>query len=126
MHEEKFKSLTEQVASIRYEYFLKRVADTTIVWGLYNEGWGLVEDEDHNQAVAVWPDIEFALACASDLWSDYNPKEIEVHEFVDDFLPGLASDGLKTAVFMTLSDRGIIAEPLQLKQEIQDQLLLIE
>ena len=44
----------------RYEYFIKKVADFEEVWGLFDVGWAISEDDNGNSLMPFWSKKEFA------------------------------------------------------------------
>ncbi|WP_235860371.1 DUF2750 domain-containing protein [Rossellomorea aquimaris] len=69
-------------ASKRYEYFIKKVTDFEEVWGLYYDGWAILEDDNGNTLMPFWPKKEFANLCAVDEWNDYKAEQIELEDFM--------------------------------------------
>ncbi len=111
----------------RYQHFVSRVADWRLVWGLKDEnGWVSAADDDGNPGFPVWPHPDYATACASGSWAGNSPTPIEVHEFLEGWLPGMAKDGVAVVVFPTAAMRGVLVPALQLQQVIQDELSSIE
>lgn len=111
----------------RYRHFVGRVADWQFVWGLKDKnGWASAADDDGNSAFPFWPHPDYAAACATDNWAGNSPDSIEVHEFLERWLPGMAKDGVAVAVFPTPTMRGTVVPAIQLQQAIQDELSRIE
>ena len=111
----------------RYQHFVGRVADWQLVWSLKDQnGWVSAADDDGNLAFPFWPHPDYAVACATDNWASNSPDSIEVHEFLEHWLPSMARDGVAVAVFPTPTMRGTTVPALQLQQAIQDELLRIE
>lgn len=48
MNQKELDSIIKQPPNIRYEYFIKKVADYEEVWGLYDDGWATAQDDDGN------------------------------------------------------------------------------
>ncbi|MBU5351833.1 DUF2750 domain-containing protein [Paenibacillus barcinonensis] len=44
MNQKEFESVINLPANIRYEYFIKKVIDSENVWGPYENGWSVTED----------------------------------------------------------------------------------
>jgi hypothetical protein len=100
----------------RYRHFVKRVADWQKVWGLRNEsGWVAAMDDEGNPGFPVWPHPEYAAACAVDEWKDNVPTPIDVHEFIEDWLPHMAEEHVAAIVFPTPTLRGVMISATELQ-----------
>jgi hypothetical protein len=103
----------------RYEHFIKRVADWESVWGLRDEeGWVAAGDDEGNSGFPVWPHPDFAAACAIEEWADNQPAPIDVHEFVEDWLPNMAEENVTIAVFPTPALRGVMVSASELQEHL--------
>lgn len=122
MDEKEFEAVSKLSGSKRYEYFIKKVVDNEKVWGLYNEGWAMVADDSGNEMIPFWPKKEFAEAYCSNEWSDYNAEEIDLDEFMDEWLVGMKKDGLLAAIFCVEGDNGVAVTPDTLKNDLNDEL----
>lgn len=111
----------------RYTYAVKRIAAWGRVWSVGNDqGWGLARDADGNDVVPVWPHHDFAKACCSDLWAAYRPMDIEVHDFLERWVPGMERDRRLVAVFQTQKSHGVVVTPASFRDAIQADLSLYE
>jgi hypothetical protein len=79
------------------------------------DGWILLGDDEGHEAVPVWPHERYAAACASGDWVGSEPRPIPLAEWRTAWLPGIARDGRRLAVFPTPNDKGpvVTAERLQ-------------
>jgi len=111
----------------RYEHFVKQVADWQLVWGLRDEdSWvsmGLSPDEP---AFPVWPHEVYAGLCATETWANARPTPIDVHEWVEKWLPALAKEGNRVVVFPTPAGKGVLVHPEQLRADIESELARVE
>ncbi|APO46016.1 hypothetical protein BS614_19600 [Paenibacillus xylanexedens] len=108
MNQKELESVINRPASIRYEYFIKKVVDTEEVWGLYENGWSVTEDEKGNKSLPFWPKKEFAEYCATDDWKIYSSERIDLYEFIDEFLPNLKTEGYKPSIFFNKVDSAVL------------------
>ncbi|MGO4478756.1 DUF2750 domain-containing protein [Massilia sp. 2TAF26] len=106
----------------RYEYFIRRVAQTGTVWSLYRNGWALAKKEDGNLVFPLWPDREFATICADYEWTGYEPQSFSLDELVDELLPQLEQDGIATGVFYTPGARDVMPSAGLLLRDLDDEL----
>jgi hypothetical protein len=106
----------------RYEYFIKRVAETGTVWSLYRNGWALAKKEDGTLVFPLWPDSEFAKICADYEWTGYEPQSFPLDELVGELLPQLEQDGIATGVFYTPGARDVMPSAGLLRRDLDDEL----
>ncbi|KQY94487.1 hypothetical protein ASD24_02720 [Paenibacillus sp. Root52] len=108
MNQKEFESVINLPANIRYEYFIKKVVDSEEVWGLYENGWSVTEDDKGNKLVPFWPKKEFAEYCASDDWGIYSTKRINLTEFINEFLPNFKKEGFLPSIFFNNADSALL------------------
>jgi hypothetical protein len=87
LHPKKLSSIAKLTSEDRCDYFIRKVADFEILWGLYgNSGWA--SSEIHGEIVMpVWPEEDFAILCATNSWDALTPKKIELSDFLDKWIP---------------------------------------
>lgn len=100
LKEKEISALLVAEGKRRYEYFIHRVCDTEQIWGLYDGGWAHMGDGE-NKFLPLWPHEEYARRFALGEWSSYQPQEIELHEFLQDWLSDLTAKGVGVAIFPT-------------------------
>jgi hypothetical protein len=122
MNIKEFESVSNLSGAKRYEYFIKKVVNNEKLWGLYNDGWAMVADDNENEMIPFWPQKEFAEACCLGDWSNYKAEEIDLYEFIDGWLVDMKKDGLLTAIFYTKDDKGVVVEPDMLLQNLNKEL----
>ncbi len=83
----------------RYEYFIHRVCETRAVWALYQEGWASVADEKGDTIIPFWPHQAYATAFASGGWASFEPRKIDLQEFLASWIPGMKKQGVHPAIF---------------------------
>lgn len=74
------------------------------------------------KGVPFWPKKEFADLMANKQWDQYVPKGIGLNDFIEKWLPGLKNGQLKTVIFMTSEDFGIMIEPQRLIHDLHEEL----
>jgi Protein of unknown function (DUF2750) len=87
---------------------VKKVVDWEEVWGLYDEGWAITEDDNGNMLLPFWPRKEFAEYCAKNEWSNYTPESIDLYEFIEEFLPRLKEDGFRPSIFWNNDESAVL------------------
>lgn len=106
----------------RYAYFVKRVAETGVVWSLYRQGWALAKKEDGTLVFPLWPDSEFAQVCADYEWTGYAPQSFALDELMTELLPQLEQDGIVTGVFYTPGARDVMPTAGLLRADLDDEM----
>ncbi len=106
----------------RYKHFVKRVADTELVWGLFNDGWALAATDDGRHVFPMWPARQYAVVCAIEEWQGYKPREFSVEELVNELFPRFMTDGTLPGIFYTPKDKGVTPPLDLLAQDISDEL----
>jgi hypothetical protein len=110
----------------RYQYFIKRVADANKLWSLWNNGWAMGTTSDGQKTIPVWPAAEYAESCRQGNWEAYRPKSIDLHEFMDEFLPRLVRDGVRVSIFDTPSENSVLINDDELIDDLKYELSKIE
>lgn len=99
MNQNKINNLINMNDENRYNYFIRKISDFEIVWGLFDNGWAVLQSVEPGVInVPFWPEKEFAQICATGIWHNYSPKEITLEDFVDKWLPGIIVDGRNVCV----------------------------
>ncbi|MGK5056153.1 DUF2750 domain-containing protein [Janthinobacterium sp. LB2P49] len=120
MHPEKFKQVAGLPSAERHAYFVRKVADTQEVWGLYHDGWATAQ-AGGKVAIPFWPEAAFAQACASDDWEHFQPRAIALDDFLNKWLPGMASNDQLASVFPVPQGSASIAAPADLLADLRDE-----
>lgn len=120
--EKELEAVLELDGPARCERFVKVVADTETAWGLWDDGWALMEDDAGRRSFPLWPAREYAEACATGQWSTYEPREIALAEILEELLPKLEDSGVLPAVFPTPSGKGVTPSPNELRNLLQEEL----
>ncbi|UQV43303.1 DUF2750 domain-containing protein [Janthinobacterium lividum] len=120
MHPDKFKQVAGLPSAERHAYFVRKVADTQEVWGLYHDGWATAQ-VDGKVAIPFWPEAAFAQACASDDWEHFQPRAIALDDFLNKWLPGMASNDQLASVFPVPQGSASIAAPADLLADLRDE-----
>lgn len=117
----KIENVLRLDASSRCDYFVRKVADFEVVWGLFDTGWATAST-GATMAVPFWPEEGFAALCATAEWHGFRPKAIVLEEFLARWLPGMEKDRRICLVFSTPTDRGSLLRPNDLDNLIQQEL----
>jgi len=115
-------SVIQLPKQLRYEHFVRRVAATGEVWGLYRDGWAIGKTDDGALVFPLWPTSELAQQCAVLEWTGYVPQAFALGELLDELLPQLEDDGVLPGITYTPDEYGLTPSHAQLRAELQARL----
>lgn len=107
----------------RYEYFVKKVADSEEVFGLADdEGWAMLGDDEDADIIPLFPYAEFAEAFrqAAD-FQEFKVESIDLNELLE-WLDDMENDGMLVAVLPNTQFNGAVVEPSHLKKDLLQEL----
>lgn len=120
---EQYAALISANGPKRLKHLISQAADRKVLWGLRDEsGWVSLADDSDVPGFPIWPHPDYAQDCATGPWAGCLPAEIEVHEFVGDWLPDMSAQGVSIAAFPTPSMRGVWISPGELKLRLEEEL----
>ena len=87
---------------LKHEKFVKKVCETNLVYGLENkDGFATsssndLEDEDGEPIgiICFWSEKALAKSCSKNDWEEYEPTEIRLAEFIENWCVGIDNDEL--------------------------------
>jgi hypothetical protein len=122
-----FAALLSSPAPARFKHFIGRAADCERLWGLRDAtGWVSLADDTGAPGFPVWPHPDYAQACATEAWAGCLPAEINVHDFVEQWLPDMTERTVAVTVFATPSMKGIWMRPDELQRYLAEELTKYE
>ncbi len=124
MTQDEITKLFKKPGEKRYDYFIKKVAETEEVFGLADEeGWALLgDDNEASDILPLFPSQELAEAFRIAVEFDDNQVEpLDVNELLE-WLDDMEEDGLLVAVCPNTELNGAVVEPMQLKADLMKEL----
>lgn len=107
--EKEVAALLQADASERFRYFINKVADWGVAWGLSDDkGWVSSSDAESPLVFPLWPAEAYAQAAAVRLWAGQRPTPIDIHELVEVLMPKWIENGLQVGVFPLPSGRMVV------------------
>ena len=106
----------------RFAHFVKRVVDSEIAWGLWKDGWALMENDDGTRVFPLWPAREYAELLRAGQWAEYEPREIPLADLLDELVPKLAEQGVLAGVFPTATGKGVTPRVEELSASLREEL----
>lgn len=107
----------------RYQYFIKRVADSEKMYCLIdNKGFWAMADVEDKTVVSFWPAPEYALMTASDDWSGFLVKEITIEEFEDDFIDRIEENNWLINIFSLKEKAGFVVDINEFAKDLSEEM----
>ncbi len=106
-----FRGVTPLTGPERYSHFVRQVADFLGLWSLRTpDGWVSMRDDAGVRSIPVWPHRRYAEVSATGDWSDAEAAPTEMEAWMERWLPGMTSDGVRVAVFPVdgQKERGVV------------------
>lgn len=114
----------------RHERFIKKVCETGVVWGLENnEGLATSSSDEYEDndgepigLICFWSEKALAKSCIMDDWNDYEPVEISLSNFIENWCIGMSNDGLLIGSNFDQNMFGFEVDPLELIIDLSKEL----
>ncbi|MFZ5755405.1 MAG: DUF2750 domain-containing protein [Pseudomonadota bacterium] len=99
------------------EEFASCIKSRGSLWSLKNadDAWAMHEDpEDGTEAMPVWADEASARRCAVGEWAGFEATELDLGNFIRDWLPALDEEAAWVGINFTGDEQGEMVDPLEL------------
>lgn len=106
----------------RYEYFIKRVADSEKLYSLKNEENWAIAEVDQYKLFSLWPARQFAEKQIIEGWSNYQVAEIGLVNFNDEIGPMIKEKGFLLNVFSVGNQSGFVVELEEFLRDLNEEL----
>ncbi|MBO9674161.1 MAG: DUF2750 domain-containing protein [Sphingobacteriaceae bacterium] len=123
INENEIKKVSSLEPFKRYNYFLKKIADSEKIYTLGNdEGeWALSTVKEYS-LYPLWSASEFALKCCIDGWSKFRVMEVPLEHFIDVTLVKIVEENLLLNVFPVGNTTGFVVNPKEFLRDIKEEL----
>ena len=104
-----------------YQRFIENVLESGQVWGLQSEeGWVVVDSTEfeESEVMPFWSEEAYAKAHCVGEWEEFKPVAMDIDEFVEDWLVGMAEDGILVGPNWNDDLEGLEVEPEQVAREL--------
>ena len=99
---EEVDALIKCPSDVRYQYSLKRIADTEVMWSVADEEEScIIQTHDNQRLLPIWPFKEYAQVYGVDKTKEYKYIPIILDINVDSFIDLIAQEKLLINVFPT-------------------------
>jgi hypothetical protein len=107
----------------RYEYFIKRVADSELMYTLVDPkgNWALA-DVEARSVFSVWSEPQFASACALGVWESFSVKEITVEEFENEIIDEIDQNNYLIDVFSVEGKSGFVVDLNEFARDLSNEM----
>jgi hypothetical protein len=107
----------------RYNFLIETITSNREVWLLqaYSGMYAMLDDEQENQYLPVWPEKKYAENYAKLEWTDYEAERMGIGEFLS-WLDELEEDGIKIAAFPVSEDNVTPQTAIVFKKHITETL----
>lgn len=107
-----------------YQRFIEGILESNQVWGLQSEdGWVVVDSTEFedSEVMPFWSEEDFARHHCAGEWSEFKPAAMELDEFIEDWLVGMAEDGILVGPNWNADLEGLEVEPEELAQKLTEE-----
>jgi hypothetical protein len=116
-------SQQEDLLEQKHLEFIEKSVTNLFVWGLKmkdEDAWATSTSIDFEdvETLPFWSEKEGALECAKEDWDAYEPAQIPLNEFLENWCIGMFQDGILAGTNWDSSLFGKETEPLDLVLEI--------
>lgn len=103
------ESLSKLSAFERYKYFIKRVADTELMYTLIDERGNLsIAEIEGKTIVSFWSAEEYAIINAVNQWKEYKVKELTLAHFENHIIDIVTQQAYLLNIFPIKDKTGFI------------------
>ncbi|QEL04297.1 DUF2750 domain-containing protein [Olivibacter sp. LS-1] len=121
--EKEIKVVSSLEAFERYKYFIKRVADTEIMYSLKNlEGNWAISEVDTSKLFPLWLAKEFADQCCTNGWEEFVIEEINLDFFENYLLDFVHSEGFLLNIFPVGQNTGFVVDIVEFAKDLSEEM----
>jgi hypothetical protein len=109
-------------ANKRFEYSIKRIADKKSLWVIGDANGLKTYSVNEKIIFPIWPFKEYALLCCIGEYSGCEPEELELDDFINEYIPDFVKDGYMLTVLPLSTNRGAVIEIETFQEALQNEL----
>ncbi len=107
----------------RYKYFIKRVADTELMYSLKSpEGNWAISEVETSKLFPLWSAREFAEQCLTSGWAGFEIEEIDINVFEDELLDFIHFQGYLLNVFPVGLHTGFVVNISEFAKDLSEEM----
>ena len=103
--------------------FIEHIQESGQVWSLSSDdGWVVVDSTEYedSEVMPFWSDESYAVQHCVDQWAHFKPTAITLDDFVDDWLTGMAEEGVLVGPNWNGELEGLELEPDEILQRLNE------
>jgi hypothetical protein len=117
------EAVTSLDAIKRFQYLIKRVADSEKLYSLKSlEGNWAVSTIDNKTLFPIWSATEFAENCATDGWEGFDVTEISLTQFQDNIIDFISDEAFLLNVFPVGRTTGFVVDLDEFVRDLKEEL----
>ncbi len=117
-----FKATLELSNEDRYFHFIAKVVEYEELWGVKNEeGWFFSATAEGAEYFPVWPHPDYAEKVCKKNIPGYEPELIDLGTLMEHWLPGMAKDGVKLAIFPEMNWQAMMLDAEVVLEDLSEQ-----
>lgn len=123
LNEQEIKSVSFLEPFKRYQYLIKRVADSEKIYMLESDegNWASSTIGGHH-LFPIWSAREYATNSAIDSWSNFKVVEEDLGNFLEITVPKIKVQGLLLNVFPVDEKTGFVVNTIEFVRDIENEL----
>ena len=97
-----------------YQRFIEHILESGQVWGLQSDdGWVVVDSTEFedSEVMPFWSEEAYAKSHCVGEWDNFRPVAMDLDEFVEEWLVGMAEDGILVGPNWNDDLEGLEVEP---------------
>lgn len=127
MHPKEFENIISLEPIERYNYFIKKIADSEKLYTLLDENGNYITSEiDGNMLFPLWSAVNFAETCKTQGWQNYLAKELDLDDFKNETMRMIAESNFLINVFPIYERTGFVVNLDEFTRDLNEELEKIE
>jgi len=109
INNKELQSVSTMGAFDRYRYFIKKIADSGMLWIIKNnDGEFALSEVESNVLLSMWSAKDFIKSCLNGVWEKYIPKSVTLEEFETELMPIIKSKNYLLDIFPVNNKAGFV------------------
>lgn len=123
INDKEFEAVLKLKPFDRYQYFIKRVADSELMYTVVDDSdnWAIADVEGTN-VLSIWPAREYALENLFDEWKDFTVKEFTLEYFEDEIIDRIEENNYLLNVFSIKGKSGFVVDINEFARDLSDEM----
>jgi hypothetical protein len=104
--------------------FIEHIQESGQVWSLKSDdGWVVVDSAEFedSEVMPFWSDESYAQQHCVDQWANFKPTSISLEDFIDEWLTGMAEEGVLVGPNWNADLEGLELEPDEVLEQLSEQ-----